>query len=98
MHAQFSFKTLHDRTGGDNSCIMLLSLLQTIGVKKIAIAGFDGHRWREDNYFDTSLELTADDDLNEKMEKQLTSFFASERSLEVNWLTPSRFNDPIIEI
>ena len=40
----------------DNSLVMLLKAMQTIGVNKVHLAGFDGYSKNEDNYFDVSRE------------------------------------------
>lgn len=40
----------------DNSFLMLLKLLESINVKEVVCAGFDGYSEKEDNYFDPSME------------------------------------------
>ncbi|WP_294378090.1 aldolase catalytic domain-containing protein [uncultured Clostridium sp.] len=42
----------------DNSLIMLLKVLKKIGIKKIALAGFDGYSEKEINYFNSNMEYS----------------------------------------
>lgn len=40
----------------DNSFLMLLRLLQSLGIREVNCAGFDGYSEKEDNYVDPSME------------------------------------------
>lgn len=44
----------------DNATIMALRLLVKMGVKNVALAGFDGYQINEKNYVNSELELTRD--------------------------------------
>lgn len=42
----------------DNSLVMLLKALQLLGIKEVALAGFDGYSSNDDNYYDVSREYS----------------------------------------
>lgn len=86
----------------DNSTLMLLRLLDSIGVTDISIAGFDGYSYTQDglvNYASPFLELssvTLDPiELNSEISEMLADFSETKRTkdLRVSFITPSRFAD-----
>lgn len=83
----------------DNSTIMLLRLLDSIGVSEIAIAGFDGYNYNTDgslNYANQYLELSNVKDnpqeLNEEIASMLEDYMKTrENEVPVHFITESRF-------
>lgn len=83
----------------DNSTIMLLRLLDSIGVSEIAIAGFDGYNYNTDgslNYANQYLELSNVKDnpqeLNEEIASMLEDYMKTRvNEVPVHFITESRF-------
>ena len=77
----------------DSSLIMLLKLLIRLGIKKTALAGFDGYSMKEgENYFNLAMEYAFVKDkarlLNEYMSSSLSKI---NRELELKFITSSRY-------
>lgn len=81
----------------DNSTIMLLRLLDIIGVKSIAIAGFDGYSYSDSNYATKSLELSSLHDnpteMNRELEEMLVDYKLTRKNktTKIQFVTDSRF-------
>ncbi len=77
----------------DNPTLMLLNLLSTLGVREVAIAGFDGFSANpEDNYFSVGLSLGSK--LSHKIERnrQITLALKDlKKKITLSFLTPSLY-------
>ena len=82
----------------DNSTIMLLNLLKKLGVKSIALAGFDGLRENEENYVDGSFPNTKREnnfaETNKEI-KRLLELYKNKVSekISVTFITPSLYEN-----
>ena len=78
----------------DNPTLMLIRLLESIGIKRVAVAGFDGYSASaEDNYFDPSLALGSS--IAVKMRKnELIRNEVKElrKTLDIGFLTESKYD------
>lgn len=86
----------------DNSAILLLRLLDTLGVKSIAIAGLDGYDYKssDTNYVSQEMELSNVSIesllLNEEIKEMLKDFLDTKAGKEdIMFITPSRFESVI---
>lgn len=86
----------------DNSAILLLRLLDTLGVKAIAIAGLDGYDYKasDTNYVSQEMELSNVSIesllLNEEIKEMLKDFLDTKAGKEdIMFITPSRFESVI---
>lgn len=78
----------HDDIFCDDSTLMLLNLLRLCENKKIYIAGFDGFKRNEDNFYETSLERKVrPDDYDQELRTEIIK--NSYSKLNVEFLTPS---------
>jgi 4-hydroxy 2-oxovalerate aldolase len=73
----------------DNSFIMLLKVLIKLGVKDVALAGFDGYSHdRETNYYSTKMEYQfakqKGEEINKYVNKMLESF---RKDIHINFIT-----------
>jgi len=78
--------------GSDSSGIMVLRFIIRLGVKSVALAGYDGFTGGADHHneeFDRYLSVDAVKALNESMNRQLNEI---KESLIIKFLTPSRYN------
>lgn len=78
----------------DNSLIMFMKLLQKIGIKNIALAGFDGYGPRNTaNYYNSELEYTFSDDLAKAVNNDVIEFIQDNQyTLKVDFITTSLYN------
>lgn len=78
----------------DNSFLMLLKLLKSIGIKEVSCAGFDGYSDKEDNYFDPSMEYgfvkTEANYLNKHMRKVIADI---KNEMNIYFLTYSAYEE-----
>ncbi|MEE1125036.1 MAG: aldolase catalytic domain-containing protein [Acutalibacteraceae bacterium] len=86
----------------DNSAILSLRLLDTLGVKSIAIAGLDGYDYKtsDTNYVSQEMELSNVSIesllLNEEIKEMLKDFIDTKTGKEdILFITPSRFESVI---
>lgn len=86
----------------DNSAILSLRLLDTLGVKSIAIAGLDGYDYKtsDTNYVSQEMELSNVSIesllLNEEIKEMLKDFIDTKTDKEdILFITPSRFESVI---
>ena len=84
----------------DNSCIMLLRLLDNLGVDDVSFAGFDGYDpngHQELNYVSQDMELSSvkvdSQKINKEITEMLIDFVNSRRNqnMRIHFVTPSRF-------
>lgn len=82
----------------DNSTIMLLRLLDIIGVSEIAIAGFDGYSYNNENYANKYLEVSRENvdavSMNRELSEMLEDYMKSRNNKDtpVRFVTSSRFS------
>lgn len=82
-----------DRLISDNAGLMLLCLLKRCGVKKVALAGFDGFAANaEENYFDKELINNVEEEILElktkKIEKQMECI---KKDMEIVFITTTQY-------
>lgn len=80
------------KEGSDSSGIMILRFLIRLGVKSVALAGYDGFTGGADHYskvLDSYLSVETINALNESMSRQLDEV---KRNIEIKFITPSRYD------
>ena len=88
----FNFKALYDEINGDINAVLLLNLLLSLGIKDIAIAGFDGFdSGNKRSYFDSGYTLTFDNPSNAKIESELKTVRNKYDCSGIRFITPSQF-------
>lgn len=76
----------------DNSLVMLLKAMISLGVKNVQLAGFDGYSKTEDNYFDISREYSFAKEKASYMNQYVKEFLAKEKNkIDVRFLTASHY-------
>lgn len=81
----------HEDVYCDDSTLMVLNLIKHLGKKKVYIAGFDGFRKGENNFYDQILERKVRaDDYNFQSRIQILRDAYSE--IEITFLTPSVYD------
>ncbi len=76
----------------DNSLIMLMKLLIQLGIKTVALAGFDGYSPNEMNYFSTNMEYSFIKERAEQLNEYAQAFFKHNKELLAPiFVTPSRY-------
>lgn len=77
----------------DNSFLMLIKFLNTIGIKEVFCAGFDGYSDRENNYNNPEMEYDfvkkAAVSLNNHMKKSIASY---RKSMNITFITYSAYD------
>lgn len=76
----------------DNCILMLLRLLQTIGVKKVSFAGFDGFK-AGNNFAMPQMEREADHSHDNELTKEVLS--SMKNIMEFEFVTPSIYEEEI---
>ncbi len=75
----------------DSALLIMLSILEKAGIKKIIVAGFDGYSNDDENYYDNDIAYMLDknyiDDLNKTMKKNIDVY---QKGLCINTITPSK--------
>ena len=71
-YLEFNYNTYLAKGYGvsDNALLMLLNILRSINVKRIALAGFDGYS-AEENFYKGSLELLLDKNYIDELNKTI---------------------------
>jgi 4-hydroxy 2-oxovalerate aldolase len=77
----------HNDTYCDDSVLMLINLLNFIGINKFALAGFDGYKKNEQNYYDVFFERRENDMGNFGIIKHTLEKYCS--NMEITFVTPS---------
>jgi len=76
----------------DNSCLILLRFLMSLGITDIQIAGMDGYsKDIKENYFDNSYELEYQaryEEKNELVSKELTEIM---QKINIDFITPTKY-------
>lgn len=100
-HIVVNYESLIERNNKDfdNTAMMLLNLLKRLGIKKFAIAGFDGYSKSKENYYDNYLFQSERfeskfDDKNANMRIMLNNYAKTlDRKEDVIFITPSIYSD-----
>lgn len=74
----------------DNALLLLLNFLKKVGVKSVKLAGFDGYRHDEANYYRKGYEMTVDETAKIQRNEQISealSLFAKDMNLD--FITPT---------
>ena len=78
----------------DNSLLMLLKTIKRLGIKKIALAGFDGYADKEVNYFNPSMEYSLRADEMMRLNRQVKEVMATTLSdIEMEFVTYSHYTE-----
>lgn len=78
----------------DNSLLMLLKVLHSIGVRKVSLAGFDGYSDKDTNYFNPSMEYSFVRDEAHRLNRQIRRVMEGALSdMELNFITYSHYTD-----
>ncbi len=78
----------------DNSLIMLLRALRAVGVKEVALAGFDGYRGDEMNYYKTNIEYSFAKEKADYLNDYARTYLkATAKALPVRFVTPSYYEE-----
>jgi len=94
----FNYKILYDMINleGNNSTVLLLALLKSIGIEQLSIVGFDGFKTDTSNdYFENNIDLSTwlqAEKENDVIMKQLNALM-SKNEISLDWLTPSIFDN-----
>lgn len=86
---------LHDKgIYPDNSLIMFIKVLMKMGVKKVALAGFDGYATDNSaNYIDNEFEYIFTYELAKAVNQDVSVFLAEiRREMEIEFITSSYYN------
>ena len=89
-----NFSTLMDRDAEfiDNSLIMLLKALIGLGVKEVALAGFDGYSAEESNYYNAEHEYDFVKAKADGLNARMRAFLAETAGqIAVTFVTRSRY-------
>lgn len=76
----------------DNALILLLNFLFKAGVKAVSLAGFDGYKVNEHNYYRKGYEVGIDDAENKRRNEQISKalrYFTDK--IEMNFITPTMY-------
>ena len=78
----------------DNSLVMLLRALMDAGVRHVALAGFDGYRANEMNYYKTNMEYSFARDKAAYLNGYVRAFLReTAETLDVSFVTPSVYGE-----
>jgi 4-hydroxy 2-oxovalerate aldolase len=77
----------------DNSLMLLLNFLKKIGVKEVKLAGFDGYKLDESNYYRKGYEMSSESNLkvlrNEQISNALRRF---NEQIQITFVTSTLYN------
>lgn len=84
-----------DETISDNAGLMFINVLRKVGIKKVALAGYDGFQSTEaENYFDGKLSLNMRYKDRKAINAATKQYFAKiAEHMDVMFLTPSAYCD-----
>jgi len=91
-HLIFNYETYLARGYGvsDNALLMLINILKNIGIKEVAVAGFDGYS-ADGNFYKGSLELLLDKNYVSELNKVIKVNIEKLRDvMMIESITPSR--------
>lgn len=81
-----------ETTNPDNSLFLLLNFLKKCGVKNVALAGFDGYKVNESNYWQKGFELVAADSAVEQKNKQMSDALSMfNKDIKIEFVTPTQY-------
>ena len=76
----------------DNSLLLLLNFLSKIGIKRVSLAGFDGYKLDEANYYRKGYEMSSDNSLkvlrNEQMSDALSEI---NKNVKITFITSTLY-------
>ena len=76
----------------DNALLLLLNNLIRLGIKEVALAGFDGYKSNEQNYYSESLEFAGNDDYKIKNNKVMAQALKQlNNQIKIEFITPSLY-------
>lgn len=77
----------------DNSLVMLLKAAVILGIKSVALAGFDGYSKSEDNYFDVSREYSFAKEKADYLNKYVADYLDGiKNELSIEFITDSFYS------
>ena len=87
------YDALIENTEWDNALAILLTLLEKIGVKDVALAGFDGFKKNvDDNYISTDFDLSKRYDYLSELNRCMTKKIkACRKTMDIRFLTESLY-------
>lgn len=78
----------------DNSYLMFIKLISSLGIKQIICAGFDGYSDKDDNYYNPSMEYSfvkkEAENLNRHVRKALLEY---KKNINIEFLTYSKYDE-----
>lgn len=78
----------------DNSLVMLLKVLRAAGVRSVALAGFDGYRASEMNYYRTNMEYSFAKDKADYLNEYVRKYLAETAdALPITFVTQSEYGE-----
>ncbi|MDR0644176.1 MAG: aldolase catalytic domain-containing protein [Treponema sp.] len=85
----FNYKTLYENVRGDNVASLLITLLKSIGVGSIAIAGMDGFDESngDESFFDANMRFDSSNNSNQLLIEQMRRIVGV---ADIHWITPSK--------
>jgi 4-hydroxy 2-oxovalerate aldolase len=93
----FNYKTLYEKWRNNNTTVLLITLLKSVGMGKIAIAGMDGfdENNSDDWFFDANMRLGFDDNINQSLIEQLRRIIHADDAVDILWITPSKIREAL---
>lgn len=95
-----NFSTLMDENAKivDNSLVMLLKALISLGVQEVVLAGFDGYSSEASNYFNRNMEYDFVKNMADYLNQYTKDFLNGVKDvIKVKFLTKSRYNGDCYE-
>lgn len=79
----------------DNAGLMLINLLKKIGVKTVALAGFDGFVYSDaKNYYNEKMINTPEHERQEILNEAVSDYFKkASKTLDIDFITPTIYKD-----
>lgn len=78
----------------DNSLVMLIKALKSIGCKKVSLAGFDGYSQTSSNYYNVSMEYSFVKDKAEYLNSYTRRFLSDiKEDVEISFVTDSQYQE-----
>ena len=76
----------------DNSLLLLLNFLKKIGVQEVKLAGFDGYKVNEANYYRKGYEMSSDNNLKVLRNKQMSEALNNiNKDIKITFITPTLY-------
>ncbi len=74
----------------EDSVLMVLNLLNSLGIEKVALAGFDGFETGEENFYISNLARSVESDVSNRIKYVLNKYY---REMQLYFLTDSCYED-----